>query len=94
MILAKARRPGRKFFCYRRADRRALVEFDFVPLAIVEAYRLDMVVAVERKGKAGCRILATGKKDEGFCSGQLSKTFVYEALVLRDASRYAIRSSA
>src|SRR4029077_4153648 len=47
----------------------ALVEFDSVPLAIVEADRLDELMAIERQGKTGRRILAAGKQHQRAAGG-------------------------
>ena len=45
-------------------DRLPAVELDPVPLAIVEADRLDPGEPRERPGKAGRRILPAGKQDK------------------------------
>ena len=43
---------------------RADLEFDSVPLSIVEADCLDLAIAGERPGQAGGGVLAAGKQDE------------------------------
>jgi hypothetical protein len=62
VILAETFAPLRKIPADRLTDNLALVEFDFVPLAIVEADCLDEHMAIERQGKTGRRILAAGKQ--------------------------------
>jgi hypothetical protein len=49
----------------RVPDRGPAVELDPVPLAVVEAYCLDLCETGERPGKTGGRILAAREKDEG-----------------------------
>ena len=67
MVFAKPGTPGRKALAQARQQQGSHVEFDPVPLTVVEAQRFDTLVLIERLGQASGRILAAGKQDK--CSG-------------------------
>ena len=43
----------------------AAFQFDAMPLAVVEAQRLDMRIALKRPGQAGGAVLAAGEEHQG-----------------------------
>ena len=61
MIVAELVAPLRELRVQLRAHREPAFELDQVPLAVVEADRLDMRVAVQRPREAGRRVLPAGK---------------------------------
>ncbi len=64
MILAEARRPGRKPAAEPVDNDLPLGELDVVALAVGEADRLDAIKAREGIGEADGGILAAGEEDE------------------------------
>ncbi len=64
MIFAEAVGPSRKCPRHCVAKPFATFEFDSVPLAIIEAQRLNRFVTFERPGEARGGILAAGKQHQ------------------------------
>jgi len=58
MIVGHARSPTRKALAHPREDYLPRVELDAMALPVVEADGLDAVVALERPGEAGGRVLS------------------------------------
>jgi hypothetical protein len=58
MIVRHPRGPARELRSHAREDRLARVELDAMALAVIEADGLDALVALERPGEAGSRVLS------------------------------------
>jgi hypothetical protein len=65
MIVAEPLGPGWKNGRKQLEDPLARFELGAMALPVVEADRLDALVALERPGKAGGGVLASGEKNQG-----------------------------
>ena len=65
VVLAEARRPAREVPAQLRAHLEPAFALGRPALAVDEADRLDVVVALERVGEADGRVLAAREEDEG-----------------------------
>ena len=64
VIFTEPARPAREAGAQSVQHERPHLEFDGVPLSVVEPDRLDLAVAVERPGEAGGGILTSGEQHE------------------------------
>ena len=64
VVVAEPRAPARKLAAQLRAHVQPALELDVVALAVVEADRLDVGVALERPGQADGRVLTAGEQDQ------------------------------
>ena len=64
VIRAKLFAPGRKIAQKRVADDGALIELDAMPLVIIKSDGFDMIIALERIGETGRRILTAGEQGQ------------------------------
>jgi hypothetical protein len=65
VVFAESVRPAREAGAQPLQHERPHVEFDGMPLSVVEPDRLDLAVAVERPREAGGGVLSAGEQHEG-----------------------------
>lgn len=64
MVLAQAGLPLREFRDQALTDPLSCLKLDGMALPVVETYRLDAAIAVQRPCQTGCGVLAAGKEQE------------------------------
>jgi hypothetical protein len=64
VVFAQARAPIGEGFAQPLQHRPPAIELDAMALAVVEADRFDMLVALQRPGQTGGRVLAAGEQHQ------------------------------
>jgi hypothetical protein len=77
MVIAEPLAPSGEILAQRFTEHGALVEFDSMPLPVIETNRLDPFITVERQGKTSRRILAAGEQHKS-----PSRDFAHRAMPL------------